>query len=445
MVRLTQSLFLVLLFPSLIVSQQPASPALLTLDEALRIALNENAQVESARLDVAKAQEAVGELSASRLPQLNADVLSGLAINPLHFTIPRGAIGDLPGIGPLPAIDMDFNAGRKMTAMIHASAAQPLTQLYKLNLGIHEARIGEELAKENLRLKRQQTVQQVREAYDKIALAQVQVEAAEASVKSLGELNALMERRLGEEAVLKADALAVAAQVAQQRYQTMTLRDGLDSQKEAFNRLLGRDPGTDFTVETMPAPSVEEQDLEAARAKAMQQRPEIRLASLQAETAGLEVRRERAAYLPDLSLQLSYLDFANISFAPLNYSSAGVLFRWQPFDWGQKHHQIEELKSAARQAELTRTDAGRQVWIDVGVQFRKLAEARLLVAAGEAGRAAAEERLRVTEEQFAQKAALPADLLRQQAAAAEANSQWSQAVAAFWAAEAEYHRALGDE
>jgi outer membrane protein TolC len=426
-------------------AQQPAAAPVLTLDEAIQTALKDNRQLQSAQLDVSKAQQATAEIGASRYPQFSADVLSGIALNPIHFTIPEGAIGDIPGIGPLPAENKDVTEPRRVTAIVHGSAVQPLTQLYKIDLGVRSSRIGEEFARQSLRQKRQELAEQVRDAYYQIVQAQGQVAAAEASLSALVELGGLTERRLAEETVLKSDLLSVKAKTSQQRLQLLTLRDGIATSKESFNRLLGRDLRTEFSVEPLPAPSVEELDLETARAKALEQRPEIREAKLQVEKAGLDIRRERAEYLPNLSVQLSYLSFANISFAPQNLTSAGFLFQWQPFDWGQKHHKIEELKSAAAQADLASTDAGQQVLIDVGAQYRKLAEARALLEAQMAVQESEREKLRVVMQRFEQKAVLMADVLQQQAALAEADSQLSQAVSGFWTAEAAFRRALGEE
>lgn len=426
-------------------AQQKTEPPLLTLDDAIRAALDHNRQLESSAQDVVKAREAVSESLAARYPQFDASVLSGVAINPIHFTIPKGAIGNVPGLGPLPATNVDYTAGRKMTTLVHASVAQPISQLFKIGLGVREARVVESLAEENLRLNRQKTAAQVREAYYRLAQAASEIASSEASLHYLEEFSSLMERRLGEEAVLKSDVLAVKAKAGQQRYQLLTRRDDLETGKEAMNRLLGRDLETGFSVEAMPAPSFEELDLEAARARALDRRPEIRQTQLQMEKAALDVRREKAEYLPDLSLQISYLTFTNVDFAPQNLSSAGVLFDWQPFDWGQKHHKLEQLRASVRQAELSRADVRDQVLIDVDTQFHKLAEARALMEAQEANRAAADEKLRVTLQRFEQKAALASDVLEQQAALAEADSQLHRALEAFWTAKAEFHRAMGEE
>jgi len=424
---------------------EAAAPPVLPLDEAIRIALRDNRQVEVNVLAVNKAAQATAELGASRYPQFRVDVLSGVALNPIHLTIPQGTIGDLPGIGPLPATDVSITTPRRITAFIHGSAAQPLSQLYKIRLGMIASRMGEDLARENLRQSRQQTAQQVRETYYQIAQAQAGLAAVETSLKYLAELAGLMERRFAEEAVLRSDLLAVKAQAAQQRYQLVVLRDAAASGKESLNWLLGRDMAIDFSVELQPLPSAAETDLALARGQALEQRPEVRKAAIALRKAELDIRRERAEYIPDLSLQVSYFSFANMNFAPQNVTSAGFLFAWQPFDWGQKHHQLEQLRTAARQAGLTRSDAEQQVLVDVGVRFRKLAEARALLDAQTAAQETEREKMRLVMRRFEEKSALTADVMQQQAALAQADSQFNQALAGFWTARADFYRALGEE
>ncbi len=252
-------------------------------------------------------------------------------------------------------------------------------------------------------------------------------------------------RRLAEQTVLKADSLTVKAKLSQLRYQLLSLRNASDSQKEVLNRLLGRDLATQFSVELQPAPTFEELDLAAARSKALTQRPEIHKASLQEKKAELDIRRERAEYLPNLSFQLSYTSFPNISFAPQNLTHAGFLFEWQPFDWGQKKLRIQQLLSASKQASLARGDAEQQILVEVGAQYRKLQEARAFLDVQRAAQETEQERLRLTMQRYAEKAVLLSDVLQQQSALEQANSQFSQAVAAFWTARAGFSRSLGEE
>jgi outer membrane protein TolC len=415
----------------------------LTLNDAVALAVKENRNVQISALDVAKAGEETEAIKTARLPQFNAYILAGEALTPIDFTIPRGALGVYPSTGPIPAQNATISTPQNFNALIYASAAQPVTQQRKIGLAIRESRVGEEMAEESLRQKKQDTAHQVKEAYFQIVQTQTQIASAQESLKYLTELAALTERNLAEQTVLKSDSLNVKAKLSNQRYQLLVLQDTLASQKEALNRLLGRDLATDFSVEEQPMPSAEELDLTAARREATEKRSEIREARLQTKKTELDIRREHAEYLPDISVQLSYVSLPNISFAPKNILSAGFLLQWQPFDWGQKKHKIEELKSTSKQAVLSAQDAEQQVLLDVNRKFRKLMETRALLDTQAAVQETEREKLRVMMNQYQQKAALLADLLQQQALVAQADNQYQQALAGFWTAKAGFDHAVG--
>jgi outer membrane protein TolC len=415
----------------------------LTLNDAVALAVKENRNVQISALDVAKAGEATEATKTARLPQFNAYILGGESLTPIDFTIPRGALGVYPSTGPIPAQNATISTPQNFNALIYASAAQPVTQQRKIGLAIRESRVGEEMAEEGLRQKKQDTAHQVKEAYYQIVQTQTQISSAQESLKYLTELAALTERNLAEQTVLKSDSLSVKAKLSNQRYQLLVLQDTLASQKEALNRLLGRDLATDFSVEEQPMPSAEELDLAAARREAAEKRSEIREARLQTKKTELDIRREHAEYLPDISVQLSYISLPNISFAPKNILSAGFLLQWQPFDWGQKKHKLEELKSTSKQAVLSAQDAEQQVLLDVNQKFRKLMETRALLDTQAAVQETEREKLRVMMNQYQQKAALLADLLQQQALVAQADNQYQQALAGFWTAKAGFDHAVG--
>jgi len=117
--------------------------------------------------------------------------------------------------------------------------------------------------------------------------------------------------------------------------------------------------------------------------------------------------------------------------------------QWQPFDWGQKKHKIEELRSASSQTTLTIQDAEQQVLLDVHNRFRKLLEARALLDTQAAVQEAEREKLRVMMNRYQQKSALLADLMQQQSSLAQADNQYQQSLAAFWSAMAAFDHALG--
>ena len=90
-------------------------------------------------------------------------------------------------------------------------------------------------------------------------------------------------------------------------------------------------------------------------------------------------------------------------------------------------------------------DVEQQVLLDVDTRYRKLVEARSLIDSQAAVQEVEREKLRVLTNRYQEKATLLTDVLQQQSALAQADSQYQQAIAAFWVARADFDRALGEE
>jgi outer membrane protein TolC len=287
-------------------TSEPDSPTpLLTLDEAIRIATGANRDIRISKLEIVKAQETVAQARTNYFPKLDANVLAGAPLQPLNFAVLAGTFGTYPGIGPIPGKNSNITSPVRLGAFVNASAAQPLTQLFRVNLAAQQARLGINLAKEGVRAQSQETVQQVKEAYYQVAQLQAQVASARAAVQTLTELSTLTGQRLAQETVLQSESLTVKAKLKQQRYQLLAAEDALVLQKQNLNRLLGRGLRTPLSVQMLAFGELVEWDLDTARKQALEQRPEVREAKLQTKIADMDVRREHANYIPDLSVQVS--------------------------------------------------------------------------------------------------------------------------------------------
>jgi outer membrane protein len=418
---------------------------LLTLDEAIRIASGANRDIHISKIEIIKAKEIVAQAKTNYLPKLDANVLAGVPLQPLNFKVPAGSLGTYPATGPIPGTDTNIHSPAQFGAFVNVSAAQPLTQLFKVNLAVKQARLGIDLAKEGVRAQSQDTTRQVKEAYYQVAQLQAQVSSAKAAVQALSALSALTEQRLSQETVLLSDSLTVKAKLKQQRYQLLLAEDSFELQKQNLNRLLGRELRTPFSVEMLPFGQLVECDLDTARKLALEQRPELRGARIQTKIAELDVRREHAKYIPDLSLQASYLGFQNVNFLPQSAGVVGFQLQWQPFDWGYKKHRIAELKGTTEQKATTERDLEQRVLLDVEEKFRKLGEARILLDALTDQREAEQTKLGEVTNRYNQKAALLSDLSQQEAAVSQIEAQYQQALAGFWTARANFEKAIGAE
>ena len=423
--------------------REPRSVDVLGLDQAVAIALDSNRQLKIAALEVERAQQRVAEARTKRLPTFNTYVLAAELITSLDFTVRAGQFGTFGTIGPVPSTDTKLSTRRQPTAYVTAQVAQPLSQLRQIGLSIRAQEVGTDIAREALRQSRQAVVNQVKQAYYAMLQTQSSLASAEHTLKYSEELDQVTDRYFVQKVVLKSDTLTVKAQVARARYQIVTLRDALTSQRESLNQLMGLDVWTEFSVQPIAELTAFETDLDAARATALEERPEVRQARLKAKQASLDHRVQVSKYIPDVSLSLNYLSTFNAEFLPRNVASAGVLVNWEPFDWGRKGREVAEKALATQQADHSVREAEQSVLVDVSARLRKLRQARALVDVTRLAQETENEKLRVVTNQYPLKAALLKEVLQEQVAVADADNQYQQALLAFWIAKAEFERALG--
>jgi len=417
---------------------------LLTLDSAIQLAIANNRSLKIASLDVEVSKWQVAAAKTKRLPAFNTYIFGSGQLVPLDFTFKEGSLGLLGG-KPNPSRDISISPSQSFTAYAVAQAQQPLSQLYKINLGIREQRLAGDYSSQELRSKRQSVVAQVKQAYYSILQSESALEATEASVKHYQEFDHLMQQYISQEVVLKSESLDVKAKLAQAQYKVVQLHNNLQTGKEQLNDLLGRDLNVDFRTEQVPGISGAESDLSAAQQTALAQRPEIKEAEIGVKKADYDRRIAKADYIPDVGLAVHYISPLNVPIVPQNIASAGVELSWEPFEWGRRKDVINQKKLALEQSQYQLKETQSKVLLDVNNRFRKLDEARVLLGVATAARDAANEKLKEVTDKFGQQAVLLRDVLQQQAAVASANDDYEQALLSFWTAKADFEKSLGED
>jgi len=434
---------LVSLFPG--ATAQTNGGVVLTLDEAVRLAKSNNRDLKVWGLDVGKQREALGEAKTHLYPRFDTSVLAAQLLTPIDFTIKKGQLGTFSGTGPIPGSDTNLHTPARPIAIASVTATQPLTQLIRIHLSIADQRLKVDAAQLSFDERGQKLTDDVRQSYYQVLQSQIQYESQQSTVKYLEELLQLTDRRFSQQAALKADRLSVKAEVAKATYQLTTIEDKLADSKEVLNHLLGRSVQTEFSVEPVAATVPEQDELSAARATALEHRPEVKLAANRVHQAELATKSEKTHYIPDVAIQASYVSPVNINFLPQNVGSVGALLTWQPWDWGEKRHKVRQAALAEKQAGLSAEDTQEQILLEVDSNFRHLREARAHLAVREALRDAETEKMRNQKEAYAQQSILLSDLLKQQSSLADAESQYHQAVLAYWSARADFQKTLGME
>jgi outer membrane protein len=417
----------------------------LTLEDAEKLALTNNRQIRNAELSTAIDEDQIAEARTYRFPSLSFYALGSQLLTPVDFTFQKGAFGDFSGVGPIPATDTKIHTPLRPTLYALLQMSQPLSQQYKIGLNIRLAKLTKLADEQKLRAQKQSVINQVKKAYYAILQTQSSLASSEENLKFDIELDRTTEQQVAEKAALKSESMAVKARVAQEQYNSLSLRNALANQKEQLNSLLARDVRMDFTVVEVPEATGDEGSLAAAQARALSARPELKEGRLRVEQAELSRQVTKAGYIPDVSLAVNNLSLTNVNLLPSNVASAGVLITWDPLDWGKRKHELAAASKQIEQSKNSMSDTESQVLVDVAAKFRKLAESRALLAVARLQLDAEREKLRVLMNQFEQKVSLLKDVLQQRSSMESASNQNSQALLSFWAAKADFEKSLGQE
>lgn len=419
-----------------------ASGEMLTLEQAIALALRDNHLVKNAELGVGKVEDDLAATRTFRLPSMHLYALASQQFVKHETTISNPLSNILPGLGPF----FSISAPRRPTTIFAGQVLQPLSQQYRIGLNIEQVRLARDVEREELRLRQQATIDEVKRTYYGILQTQSALDSLQESIKLYRELDRVTGDYVAQQVALKSDSLEVKTRLAKTEYEALNLTNQLATQKERLNNLIGRDVRADFRVSTIADISDVGFDLGSARNLALDQRPELRAARLKMKQAELDRRIKKSEYIPDVSVGFTYLAFRNFEdIIPRNFASVGVVVKWEVFDWGRKKDQLAEKEKTITQAKNGLHEAESLVLIDVGDKFRKLQQTRQALVVAQLGQETAREVLRMNANRYKLTAALLSDVLQSQASLAEANHQYQKALLGYWTAKAEFEKAMGEE
>jgi len=426
--------------------QEAAAEAeVLTLEQALALAVKNSAAVLSAEAQTIRSEDELAASRTRRYPALEVQAMGSKLLTTPQVTFPAGAFGVYPGTGPIPGTDTVVKAQTGPTAWIIGSVAQPLSTLHKAALGVKASELARDSDRQQLRQQKAQVAHDVRRLYYAALQARGSAEAARDQVKALRQMDEEVRHYVALETALASEGMEVKARLAAGEYQIVTYDNALASCKEQLNVLFGRDPRTPFELVPLSAASLEEVDVEAARARALERRPELEQSRLQVELADTQRRLKKAELIPEISLALTYNSFFNVDLLPQNVVQLGLQIKWEPFDWGRRRKELASKTLAVDQARLAARDERNRVIADVDQAFRQVQQARALVTARRLGNESAQERVRVALLRGRAQAALLREVLQAQADAAQARADYDEAQLSLWQARAELEKAVGED
>jgi outer membrane protein len=193
------SLSVLLAIPIAAWSQQvtSASVAVLTLEQAITLALRENHLVKNAEL----AEDALAATRTLRLPSTHLYTLVSQQFVKQESTLNNPFSNIVPGVGPF----FSIGTRTKPTVTIAGLIVQPLSQQYRIGLDIKQAGLARDVESEKLRQVRQSTVDEVKRTYYGILQTQTALYSLQEAIRLYRELDRVTGDYVAQQVALKSD------------------------------------------------------------------------------------------------------------------------------------------------------------------------------------------------------------------------------------------------
>ena len=408
-------------------AEPPARP--LTLDAAVRIALDNNPLLRAAREGVAAAREAVGEARAPYFPRISG--IGGFGRLEAHDLVVTGTRGidigpdnsyTFLGILTWDIYDFGYRHAQLKAAMARATAA------------------GEEAARA-----RQDIALNVSLAFHTLRAADENLDAAKRAAERAEEHVRLARERQALGASPEADVLRARVEAGNARLELVRAHSQVRLARGDLNTAMGLPVELPVDV-AAPAEEIlapDQVDLTAAFDRALYNRPELRRQLARVDEARRSADAARASLYPRLTLDAFYLQQGQTFFPEGRAWLYGAFIQYPLFEGFATRRRLSRSKAELRQAEAEAADAVLQVRSEVWTTLQQLREAWEAVAAAALLVEDSNESLRIAVERYSVQAGTVTELLDAQAALVRAEASLIRARADYRSASARLLRAQG--
>ena len=400
----------------------------LTLEEAIAIALETQPQIQARLSDYAAAQFRVDQALAPLLPQISGSWTAARAQN----------VSGSPGTGTTQILRTTTFWTDSTLARV--SASQLLFDFGKTFAATDVAKKNAEMTLEDLELQRQLVTLAVKEAYTNINFAQrlikVQLQALERA-----ELNLKSARGFFEVGTRpKSDVTRAEVDVANARLGVIQARNAERVARVALNTAMGIAADTPTQIRDNLVEQKAEFDRRQLLAEALGRRPEYKQEQLRVDAADAFVRQTFRNFLPDITGG----GFYGAQRADMNEVwELNIGLTWSIYDGGNRIARYREAKASLEAARARVKARALDISREVEQAQLTLEETDERIQAAQAAVASAQENFRLAQGRFDAGVGTILELTDAQLALTQAQNTEAQALADHRIAVARLERAIG--
>lgn len=408
--------------------QAGSVPQMVTLPQAVEVALKNNPTLQAEDSYAEAVRHAVAEAKSGYYPRLDFSEGFVRSNNPVfvfsslltqrQFTAEDFALGSLNYPLPLNNFRTQF------------AAAMPLYDAGRTSRGVRDARLDSQGAQRGADRTRQEVIYNVIGAYLNQLLAEESVRVAEASVKSTSEDLSRAKARQSQGQALLSDVLSAQVQLAQAQEELIRAQNDAATAQASLDVAMGLPEGAAEQAQGPLGDVVfESGTLGDRQQRALDLRPDYQQALIGKEKASIGAAGARAQFLPTVNVFSSW-EQDNETFASHggNNWAAGATLNFNLFDGGGRRAQLAESHARERQAEALRAQIASGIRLQVREAWLNLTAARQRVDVSRDAASQAEESLGILRNRYEAGLVTITDLLSAETAHARAQRDYLSAV-----------------
>ena len=469
---------------------QTDSTLVISLEDALKIALSENTSVKVADMEIQRTKYAQKGSYGALFPQISATGMYSYAIQkqkvffgsddedsgssgggmssmfasafePIMYYIQQlyTATGTpfIPYVAPTPDPSSSSSSssdpiemGRRNQVQLGLSASMPLVnfQLWE-SLRITGDQV--ELAVEQARESRLGTVASVKQAYFAVLMAKASYDVYNAVYENAVQNFKLTESRYNAKKASDMDLARAQSSLAAAIPNLYNAENSILLSLWQLKAVMGLDLDRAIDVEGTLDDYAEHMlyDLESGAEASLDNNSQLRQLATQAEMLAKQLRMQKYAYLPTLAMQVSYnyytqSDKFNLSqWKWLPSSTLALSLSIPIFSGGQRYHTIKQTRVQADELALQRENAERQLRIGIRQSLSSMDTAMKTYAAASQAVKSAEKAYDIASKSFEVGKSTLTDLNNTELTLTQTRLQAAQAVYSFVVAKATLEQTLG--
>ena len=403
-------------------AQNTSATEALSLEQAVKLALQNNSLLKASELGVEAAQARVRFAASAYLPKLSFDHTFTRGNNPIYvfgslltqrrFTAENFALDRLNVPPPLSNFQNRFSA----TQLLYDFGRSPSR--------VAQSRVGSRLSEKELDAERSDLIFRVVKAYYDALLAREMGQVAEADVRSAKAAEDSAASRLEAGVALESDLLSVQVHRAGQEEELLKATAALKLAQSALCLELGTPLEQQFVLiqrVNSLSTSADTADLAILQKIALQNRPDYGQSELALQNQELAVKAARSEFFPTVSLFGSWeTDDQSFASRAGNNWLAGMNFHLNLFDGRANAARLAESRLQRKRTQAMREHLAQAIRLQVQKAFLDLETARQRIAVSQEAVKQAEESVRIIRNRYDAGLATVTDLLRAETAVSSA-------------------------